>query len=306
MEQTPIQYASSGHVRVRSRTEPNAALWWVGQITWFILAVAILGGASGVIGVEYSELMGWISPIWTLLAVVSLAVLLRGLRRSWDATTIEYLEQAVRLNLPLPGMLRAAEADERRFVRKRIRRLRRQIEEGATIGDSLSRALPGFLPRVRSLIVSGERCGRLAPTLRRIVEQDRRLVRRNPLQRIYLRWYPIILLLTLAAVTAAIGAFVIPKFIRISHDFNASMSWMRLWNAIFNAAVVVIPLAGILAIFACSQLLLTLFHPRYGMPGPLRRCTDWLLWNLPAVRVAACAQALGDVCNLLGGVPNPG
>src|SRR5580698_8740005 len=109
MEPTLIQYASAGHVQVQSRTEPNAAIWWAGQITWFILAAAILGGTGGVIGVEYSELLGWISPLWTLLSVVSLAVLLRGLRRSWDATTIEYLEQAVRLNLPLPGMLRAAE-----------------------------------------------------------------------------------------------------------------------------------------------------------------------------------------------------
>ena len=100
---------------------------------------AILGGTGGIIGVEYSELLGWISPLWTLLSVVRLAVLLRGLRRSWDATTIEYLEQAVRLNLRLPGMLRGAEAEKRRFVRKRIRRLRGQIEEGASIGDSLSR-----------------------------------------------------------------------------------------------------------------------------------------------------------------------
>ena len=112
-------------------------------------------------------------------------------------------------------------------------------------------------------------------------------------------------MLTLGTVTTGIGVYMMPKYIRISRDFNASMSWMKLWNAVSDAAVVVIPLAGLLAIFACSQLLVTLFHPRYGLPGPLRRWTDWLLWHLPVVRTAVTG-GLGDVCDLMGAAMESG
>ncbi len=271
-----------------------------------IIAAGILGGIGFLIGQQYSPLMGVLSPFATMLAVVAVSVLVAGLRHSWDATTLEYLEQAVRLNLPLPAMLGAAEAGESRFVRKRIGRLRGQIEEGATLGDSLSRALPALPQRVRGLIVAGERCGRLAPMMRRIVEQDRRHIQRDPIQRIYVRWYPIMILLALGGVITGLGVFVMPKFARIAKDFNLHTPWIAPWHTLPHLITFALPLTGSLAILICAQFLVTLFHPRYGGPGPLRRVTDSLLWNLPIARPVVRGRALGDACDLLAGAVESG
>lgn len=301
MAEALIQYASAGQAQAQARSGPSGAVWWALRITWGILATATLWGIGGYVATQYSALMGILSPLWTVLTLVAVAVLMRGLRQSWDATTLEYLEQAVRLNLPLPGMLRAAEATEGRFVRKRIGNLRGHIEAGSSVGRSLARALPGLAVRVQGLIESGERCGRLAPTLRRIVEQDRRRVQRDPIQRIYLRWYPIMLLLALGAVVTVIGVYVMPKFDAITRSFNIHTRWVASWGAVSRAAIFAFPVVGLLAILICAQLLVALFHPRYGGTGPLRRWTDWLIWQLPVVRSATRGRALGDTCDMLAG-----
>ena len=293
MQALAINHAS----RVQPRSLVSGPVWWALRFMSFILAAGLLVGVG--MAVVVSPLLGMFGVLWVMLVLVAVAIMVRGLRESWDSTTLEYLEQAVRLNLPLPGMLRAAESGERRFVRWRLARLRVGVENGTGIGDALARALPGLSPRLAGLVVAGERTGRLAPTLRRIVEQDRRQLRRDPIQRIYLRWYPVVLILTLVAVIGAIQVFVMPKMMQIGRDFHIRFPGANAWRALENCIEYAMPLVAICAILFCGQMYIQLFHPRYSGMGPFRRLTDKLLWHLPVARTIVRGRGLGDVCDLL-------
>ncbi len=299
MGEQVIQYASAGHARARGSAGPSGALWWTLQISSLILGAGLIAGIGTAVAEGLSQFIGMLTPLGTLLILVALVVLMRGLRRSWNSAALEYLEQAVRLNLPLPPMLRAAETGERKFVRRRLAVLRTQIEDGNNIGDALARALPGLPPRLRGLVVSAERSGRLAPTLHRIIRQDRHILQRDPIRRIYLRWYPIILLLALGAVISGVGIYGMPRLMSLCRDFHLKFPFAAAWwtaNA-FRDYALPIAMAGT-AIF-CGQMFVQLFHPRYAGAGPMHRLTDRLAWNLPIARTIVRGRALGDVCDSL-------
>jgi type II secretory pathway component PulF len=281
---------------------PSFVPWILAEIGWFLLCTA--GGALGVIAIGFmlGLSLGYGSVLLVLLTIVALAVRARVLRRSRAMVAVNYLEQAVRLNLPIPQMLAAAGAGERRPIRRRLDRLRSEIESGSLISIALQRASPGVPPRVIGLISAGERLGRLPEALRRTATTERGILRdrRRALQGIMLRWYPMLVVVVVLPVYFILIIFVIPKFERIFRDFGLQLPGVTLWllriSKILSWPLVIAATLGMMIAFA--RLYADLFprhRPRLRRFGPF----DWLAWTVPPWRGIVRSHAMADACHVI-------
>lgn len=266
-------------------------------VLWTILGAGLLFGAGGAAVNGLGEVPAAYVLTACCLALISVATLARGTRRISDLAVLHYLEQAVRLNLPLPQMLRAAASNERRAVHKRLTRLRARLEDGWPVADALKAGAPGLPPRILGLIAAGDNTGRLAQSLRRVVNRRDDLRPPNPANRIIYTWYPILPL----GVCALIVVFLVPKYNQILNDFHLPMppvlvwlTWISDW---LGAVILCLVVAG-LSIFL-GRMLRHIFTSRRESPDALRVPFDWLLWNLPVARGVIRNRGLADACHVI-------
>ena len=274
---------------------PISALAYVGigyvLVGGFAAALGVAAGLPAVVGM--GSLLG-------LLLLAATAHLLGGIRRNRARTALGYLEQAARLNLPLPAMLHAAESAETGGGRAAIQLLRARLEDGVPVASAFGQALSGASPRQVSLIGAGERVGRLGQALRRLTDQDRCKPRRDPANTIYLQVYPLVLSLAVSTICALLILFVIPKYKRILHDFHApvpaALDWLGDWSG------TVIPLCGAIAslllLSYVGRMTAAIFSPRLRRPAVLEWIVDRTLWGLPLARGIVRGRGMADVCNV--------
>src|SRR4051812_16695211 len=104
---------------------------------WSIAAGAVMFGAGVVMGVVFAPVVGYIAAI-AIIGLLPIAVKLATvIRRRRAAMALQYLEQAVRLNLPLPRMIRAAQQSESGALALRLAQLRQLVEEGYPLSAAL-------------------------------------------------------------------------------------------------------------------------------------------------------------------------
>ncbi len=144
-------------------------------------------------------------------------------RHTW--TTMAYVEQAVRMNLPLPRMLLAAEASESFATAVLLRRVRTRLENGDGITETLRRSLPALDPRTTSLLSAAEKTGRIGDEFARVVNENLARRSRNVADAMFLRTYPVAMLIALPCVVFVIMVFVMPKFVQIFRDYGAPLPW---------------------------------------------------------------------------------
>src|SRR5437762_1781620 len=146
-----------------------------------------------------------------------------GARRRRAASVLNYLEQAVRLNLPLPRMVRAiGEGETGRFARD-MSHAQQALEEGAPLATVLD-AVPQIPGRVIALVAGAEREGRLPQVLARLVQQRQAAVQRTMTYTSFYRlYYPPALALSLITITWMLMVFVMPKFQQIFKDFRTPL-----------------------------------------------------------------------------------
>lgn len=301
-----IEYFESNRSEWPSRR--STWVWLIAEGGWAILCAVC--GALFVIAVSFvvGVGLGYWSLLMALLITVALAIRARMLRRSRAMLAVNYLEQAVRLNLPLAPMLISAESSERGPMRRRLARLRLGLESGYPIGASLLQAFPGAPPRVIGLISAGERLGRLPQALHRTATTERHILRdrRHSLQAIMLRWYPMLIAVGVLPVFALIMIYVMPKFKRITRDFHIPLPGVTLW-LIEIWDVMAVPLyiaAGIIMAWACARMFIDLFPFR----RPPRRfgLFDRFFWSIPPWRGIVRSRALGDACHVIADALNAG
>ena len=104
------------------------------------------------------------NPAFGLLFCLALAWRF-ALRERHGRIALQYVEQAVRQNLPLPAMLHAAASGESGGLRRQLLRLAGYIESGATLGEAMERSLPGIPRRNVALIDAAEQLGILPVVL---------------------------------------------------------------------------------------------------------------------------------------------
>jgi type II secretory pathway component PulF len=208
--------------------------------------------------------------------------------RQRSVVILSYVEQAVRLNLPLSQLLRAAEASEPRWIARGIGRLRTQLDHGASITDALRNAVPNTGHRTLALVGAAERIGRLGPELSRIVRDQQNPMDQNLADRSFLRSYPAAMIVVIISILFLVTVFVMPKFTQIFRDFRTPMPPLTV--AVVHLASYPSAIIGGLT-FAIGMSVLA------AIAQQLRHRFDWLA---PA-RWFASSRDLADICHVIAG-----
>lgn len=270
-------------------------------LTWFIRAVA------AVVVLLLLLLVGLLvfPPLVTLgvpLAILGVPVsihLALAARHQRGLRLVCYLEQATRLNLPLPAMLDAAAKGERPGVAQRLRELCDALTRGMNLAPALDLTTPEMPRRTVSLIGFGERIGRLPQMLARIIQQQNTDIEAKIRRNAGNYWmYGLVVALTLLATASAVMTFIIPKFEKIFADFDTDLPAVT--KALISASLwlagrqpgQIIP--GMLYVLLAAALYVGLWLAfRFGGGGGV---LGTVFWYLPIVRRVVRDRALATLC----------
>jgi type II secretory pathway component PulF len=290
------------HTRLRSAGPQSTFLSAVFVGYWFFAGCFALGLLAGAVWLLSSRFFAGASPVLGVLLLVSAGMFARAVRRSRAVAALNYVEQAVRLNLPLPPMIAAAEAGEQGRLARKLGVLRGHLEGGHPLAAALDDALPGLPPRSLGLIAAAERNGRLSSTLARLVRELRR-PQRDPSRAILLRWYPPMFVLALTVALGFVGVFVMPKFYDIFREFRIEVPpfTRAVMGAWLYAAAPIAALAIFLTLLLTGRMVTESVRPPWARVnlGPVRELPGLLAWWTPVARGVVRDRGLADVCHVL-------
>jgi MSHA biogenesis protein MshG len=248
----------------------------------------------------------WFAPAFVAFLVFMAAQLIHTVRRRRASLVLGYVDQAVRLDLPLSPMMLAAAQSETGNTRRRLLQLHEELDRGGGLEDALHRAVPEIRPADLRAIGAALRLGRLPHMLRRLARPDQRTLGPasdiTPFYRVYL---VIFLLMALATGGVMIPIAVLPKFEKLLHDFRQPPPWTTGWmihlvhQSYGFVGVPVFILIGLLALAPLGPYLAHLFFPTRQDPpfGGLVR--DQLIWWTPVLHGDVRDRGLADLCDFI-------
>jgi type II secretory pathway component PulF len=244
-------------------------------------------------------------PTGLFLLVIAIGSVFRRIRRTRAVVVLTYLEQATRLNLPIPPFLAAAAAGERGRTARQLKQLQDYLADGHSIGTALAAAVPHLPERVYGVIHAAEKSGQLATTLQREVAEMQQLKQRSAERNHFVRTYLLLAVLFLWWYLSICFWFISPKIGEILRDFRMDTSprtqavlvvaqWVRdgRW---FIFAVILIVL-----VLQLTPMLLEILAPRERKLLPLRKGWDLVLWYFPLTHLFVRDRGLGDVFTVMG------
>jgi len=249
-------------------------------------------------------LFGPLSLLVTPFALMLMWEAAATVRRRRRAILLGYVEQAVRLNHPLPDVLDVAAISEGGKLGRRLRDLSLAVGHGEPIGEAMERTVPEMGQHAACLLVTAERTGQLGKTIRRIIEHDR-LETGAGRAGVWFEWiYPLMLAWMTLLVLIVFNAVIIPKFEQIYADFGIMAPAVT--QAMFDVArwmgdgEMAGGLAfGALAVWfgvACVATGAAFLPMRRGPVNRMLNSVTDLLWYVPFVRGLLIARGLTDVC----------
>ena len=305
-----INYASKGLIppRPQRRSLLRVMFEVLMLLTWAVAGVLLVAVLSGIVAALYGYRMFlWIAPVAVLFILLVWAGAMRRVRRRRARTVLGYLENAVRLNLPLLPMLDAARQSESPPVARQLARLADLLGAGASLETALEYSVPQLPARQRLLIAAAERSGIVAKTLRRIVHADddhpgaagAALV--DPTTTTFYRIYPVIMLLAGSGVIAMLAVFVMPKFEQIFKDFGVRMPGLTIvvMQMTATVAIPVLAVTGLFLLILLARAMSDIFLPPRFQFDPARPLVGPLAWWLPVSHGIVRDRGLADVTQLL-------
>ncbi len=287
-----------------------------------------LGGqfvAAIILVMSIPALLGWVtgSP-WTIvvasLTIVTLTVYAAGAmkenRRRRVKRVLRYVDQAVRLRLPLVPMLRAAAEGERGATAKRLREVAQELLDGATLSRAVEVGVPESHRRIAALLRSAETAGTLPAALAELTDARSDLGIEQISRRAGTTAYIVVLGVAYMMAMFFVTAFVLPKFSQILRDFgvaggSASVApglsvvggWVgsvgKWMFSIFgsNALVLIVVLVLVVLLLAMTmQSVRVCFGWSSQTPGILGRWIGWVGGRMPIVGVMIRDRDWADVC----------
>jgi len=292
-----------GYVRAARETPP--AELWVSPLLWFFATIGLAGCGSLALVVIFAGIFGFGGPIVIGFPIITFALVSMRLRRQRVRTILTYLEQAVRLNLPLPQFLAAAAASEKGRLRIRLMDLERVLDAGGSIGQGLTYVVPECPTRIAAIVAAAEQNGQLGPTLTRIVHDDRPECDRDIGSAIFIRFYPLALLGFGTFILSGVMYFVVPRFREIFADFRAELPWLTQkiiglsnWFANDYGWLIVWPLIAIALLVLMGRYVRGIFMNEGGA-WLLTPMLDRVMWYVPGLHGMARDRGLADVCEHL-------
>ncbi|MCY2952280.1 MAG: type II secretion system F family protein [Planctomycetota bacterium] len=261
-----------------------------------LLGMAIFGGIVSAGSMALSIVLG---PAAFLLFVVCLTQFMRTLRRRRAAVVLSYVEQAVRLNLPLPRMLRAAQYSETARTARCIGGVCDLLEMGAPLDIALETQVPEMPQRALRLTGAAQRLGNLPGMLRSLVVQERKNRSGEFSTGMIDVAYVLTVLVCIGCTVSVYVIWVLPKFQQIMKDFDmtppAIMGWMLTIGTV--AAWIILPIGGAMLLLYPAMRLWEVFIPADHL-RPRRKWIGWVLWYTPFARGVVRDRGLADVCRV--------
>jgi type IV pilus assembly protein PilC len=240
-----------------------------------------------------------VSPILGIVFLPLAARVMETLRRRRGAIVLTYLEQAVRLNLPLPRMLYAAERSEKGKLARRLKGLRELLQSGVSVGMAVEEGVPEMPRRTVRLTEAGERMGRLGPTLTRLVAEDQRTVAQVGGQPPLTGAYLLMMVLVTTAVVWMVTVFVLPKYEAIFMDFGTKLPAITVF--VFRTAGTLAPLLMVVVVLLAIVYLVARLWDTLGLRRDrIDAAWVWVTGVLPFVSGVTKARGWADVCQLMG------
>lgn len=277
-----IEYDGQPRTDRVNRPPQRAFVWLAAVAVWVVLGAIAFGLLATILTFGAGRAMGAFSPILAMIAFTGIGTFMRSLRRAQARTLLAYLNQAVRLNLPLPPMLRAAELAERGRLRVRLRRLRQRLEAGDSLGDAVERAAPDVPHRVLATIGAAEHLGQVPRALHRLTLAEMPRAHGATAASLQLKWYPLVMLTFVSLVVNVFMIFVAPKFSEIFDDFGVPMPrttvlLLEAWQYVGPPLLVVMALTLLLY---NAHVLAQAVAPRWSILGPAKPLVDRVVWAL--------------------------
>jgi type II secretory pathway component PulF len=218
-------------------------------------------------------------------------------RRRRSAILLNHIEQAMRLNLPLPRIFHAiAEAETDRRAARQFEAARQDLEQGCSLAEVLARTaqLP---PRVVGLLAAAERVGRMPQVLGRLAAQRQAAIARSlwPGRTRFYHTYPLVVGLALVFIMNLLMVFVIPKFQQLFRGFGlplpriTRMTIELAWRA---GPIVMLLLVALLLTALLAGLATRWFDARFGLVEDM---WNWIANRLPGIGTYRLYRALGEV-----------
>lgn len=273
----------------------------IDSVIWIVAAVWLLGLIAGALAVLFGPLPGYLGLFVALMLLPSIALAATSVRRRRVAAVLGYLEQAVRLNLPLAPALTAAARSERGATALRLRQVTSLLSAGESLTSALNEGMPETPSRALSLVHFAERNGRLPDVLDRLVKEDVSRARRTSGSLAFYNWYPLVLMFFIINVLVILLLFVMPKMRMIYQDFHLQLPTVTQW--VMNPAIETVAYTAFAFVVAFIVVLAgrrtwQTFRPEaVELPG--RAIKDRLLWVVPLARNLARDRGLADICQAL-------
>lgn len=281
------------------------SLFLLGIVCVFILFRDELFSAVGYIRGCVISLYVFVLIAMCISLLVMVTMYLRLVRQKRGVAILTYVEQAVRLNLPLEAFIGAALNSERGAISLRLWRLRSNLLGGWHLADALGSAAPDIPHRIIKMLDAGERMGQLKVVLSRIVKREQQ--RRDPLldRYAFLRFYPLFMMFTLLFMVLWFVNIVIPKYREIFADFRIELPvitkyviglsdsvyewwWLLIWIGL-----------GLVFCWMMGQIMSEILMPYWGRFRTRNKLMDYILWLFPPTRILARQRGLADIFQVM-------
>ncbi|MFW6061158.1 MAG: type II secretion system F family protein, partial [Phycisphaeraceae bacterium] len=273
----------------------SAVFWLIAGGLALVLVTVLISIISA-----FTPLMSYASPFVALFALIITAKAWNRVRRARAASVLSYIEQAVRLNLPLPAMLDAAAASERPGCARMLRRVAEAVRSGESIDAAVARHVRSIPDRAVEILRGAVEVGRLPAALTGLVDEQRQTDTSQPED--ILAWaYGLVTVTAMLWMLGIVTVYIVPMFYEIFEDFGATLPWMtRVTFAFAQATHYWLMLAALLLGLALAGRAVWAFlHGGERRPRPWRGLFDPLLWRLPVAGGIARDRGLADACGLI-------
>ena len=278
----------------------------VRTIGWVLAGLLVLGVMAAFLAMGLGVVFAWLSPVGLALLFFFSVRVVRALRRRRGIMALSYVEQAVRLNLPLPQMLQAAELSEGPTMFNRLARVRYRLVQGFSVADALSDGVPELPLRAVAAVGAAEGVGRLRQGLRRALDEQRAAAARTVGVIEAFGAYPLFMILMISLITSMLAIFVMPKFEQIFKDFGLALPPLSIRTIRLAASLgpVVLIVSALLALGLAAVVLWEAVHLRSLRFASSLGVLDRLWWSLPFYHgmqrdqgLAAVSALMADACD---------
>ncbi|WP_200192514.1 type II secretion system F family protein [Halorhodospira abdelmalekii] len=209
--------------------------------------------------------------------------------RAAQASLLRRLATLLDAGAPLERALRSSASQESNgLLRDGLRRARRAVEHGRSLGHAFAHALPELTATHRALLSAGERSGDFVAALRAVAEEIERSD--ETLRRLRrAAAYPAVIVIAAAALLALLLLFIVPRFAALfAHAEGELPGPTRLVMATAELLATTLPLWCALASF----LAILPWCYRRLSPGRRRACS--VVWSRAASHLPGIGTLLFD------------